>query len=584
MIRQPIIVVMGHVDHGKTTLLDKIRNTAIAAKEAGQITQHIAASEVPIDAINKICGPALKNSSAKITIPGLLFIDTPGHEAFTNLRRRGGNVADIAIVVVDVSQGFEPQTIEAIEILKEYKTPFVVAANKVDLITGWHSTKSSSIVESIKQQAQYVSAELDNRIYKVVGSLSELGFSSERFDRIKDFQKELAIVPISAKTGEGIAELLMVVTGLAQRFLEMELNIEVKGPGRGSILEKHEITGLGTTIDVILYDGTLHVNDSIAFATQNGIARAKVKALLKPKPLHEIRESTSNFLYVDEVNAASGVKISGTGLDDAMPGSLVIQTTDPNYESQIAQEIQDVFMGDGSGVVLKADSIGSIEAISKLLKSDGFKIAKKAIGDVTKRDVIDMFTMSAADPTSAAILAFNVSIDADAQEASQASNVTILQNNVIYGLIDDYKKFVERRQHDVKQKVESAIMFPGMVEVVPNACFRASHPAIFGISVLSGRVKPGYLMMSDNGIVIGRIKEMQNDKAPLDSAKKGDSVAVSMDEPTFGRQVRDGQIMYTRVTDSDEKLLKGEFANLISDEEKDLLARINEIKKSAKLK
>jgi translation initiation factor 5B len=584
MIRQPIIVVMGHVDHGKTTLLDKIRNTAIASKEAGQITQHIAASEVPIDAINKICGPALKGSAAKITIPGLLFIDTPGHEAFTNLRRRGGSVADIAIVVVDVSQGFEPQTIEAINILKEYKTPFVIAANKIDLITGWHNTKLGSVMEALKQQPPYVSSELDNRVYAIAGRLSELGFSSDRFDRITNFQKELAIVPLSAKTGEGIAELLMVVTGLAQKFLEMELNIEVHGPGRGSILEKHEVTGLGTTIDVILYDGALHVNDNIAFATQNGIAIAKIKALLKPKPLHEIREATSNFLYVDEASAACGVKISGTGLDDAMPGSLVIQTTDPDYGSQIEQELEDVFKGDGAGVALKADSIGSIEAISKLLKSDGFKISKKAIGKVTKRDVIDVFTSSASDPAGAAILAFNVGVDQDALEASQASNVTILENKIIYTLIDDYKRFVEQRQHDIKKRMESSIMFPGMVEVVPNTCFRVSHPAIFGISVLQGRVKPGYLLMGESGTIVGRIKGMQNDKAPLDLAKKGDSIAISMDEPAFGRQVRDNQVLYTRLSDSDEKMLKGEFSNLISDEEKALLEKIKSIKALARSK
>ncbi len=584
MIRQPIIVVMGHVDHGKTTLLDKIRNTAIASKEAGKITQHIAASEVPIDAINKICGTAIRGSSSKLTIPGLLFIDTPGHEAFTNLRRRGGSVADIAIVVVDVSQGFEPQTIEAINILKEYKTPFVIAANKIDMITGWHNTKLGSVMEALKQQPQYVATELDNKVYAIAGRLGELGFSSDRFDRITNFQRELAIVPISAKTGEGIAELLMMVTGLAQKFLEMELNIEVKGPGRGSILEKHEVTGLGTTIDVILYDGTLHVNDNIAFATQNGIATAKIKALLKPKPLHEIREATSNFLYVDEVSAACGVKISGTGLDDAMPGSLVIQTSDPNYDSQIEQELEDVFKGDGSGVVLKADSIGSIEAISKLLKSDGFKISRKAIGKVTKRDVIDVFTASASDPAMAAILAFNVGMDQDALEASQASNVTIIEDKIIYTLIDDYKKFVDRKQHDIKKRVESSIMFPGAIEIVPNTCFRASHPAIFGIDVLQGRIKPGYLMMSETGTVIGRIKGIQNDKAPLDMAKKGDSVAISMDEPTFGRQIRDGQVLYTRLSDSDEKMLKGEFSNLVGDEEKELLEKIKLIKANARLK
>jgi translation initiation factor 5B len=363
MIRQPIIVVMGHVDHGKTSLLDRIRSTAVAAKEAGGITQHIGASEVPIGVVEKVCGPMLKNMGVKITIPGLLFIDTPGHEAFTNLRKRGGSVADLAILVVDVSKGFEPQTIEAITILKEYKTPFIIAANKIDLITGWIPTKSKSLMEALGKQSASVQAALENTIFQLIGRISELGFNSERFDRIKSFQKELAIVPLSAKTGEGIAELLMVITGLSQRYLEMRLNIEVKGPGKGTILEKKEVRGLGTTIDVILYDGSLNTNDTIAFATASGVGTAKIKALLKTKPLQEIRESSSAFGNVESVSAASGVKISGTGLEDALPGSPVVQVTSGDYSDDIKAEVSSIFKADKEGVVLKTDCMGSLEAL-----------------------------------------------------------------------------------------------------------------------------------------------------------------------------------------------------------------------------
>ena len=582
MIRQPIIVVMGHVDHGKTALLDRIRNTAVASREAGGITQHIGASEVPIGVIESICGPMLKSMGTKVTIPGLLFIDTPGHEAFTNLRRRGGSVADLAILVVDITKGFEPQTVEAVNILKEYKTPFIIAANKIDLITGWINSKSRSFIESLKTQREEVRRELENRIYDMIGRVSELGFTSERFDRVRNFQKELAIVPLSAKTGEGIAELLMMVTGLAQRFLEMKLSIEVKGPGRGSILEKKEVRGLGTTIDVILYDGSLRTGDTIAFAADGSVATAKIKAMLKPRPLQEMRESASRFFYVEEAHAASGIKISGTGLEGAMPGSPVVQVTGGDYAGLISSELGEVFRTDSEGVVLKADSIGSIEAISRLLDSEKVRVSKKGLGNVTKRDIIDAFSQMQANPAYSAVLFFNVSADGDALEAAHDSGVRMIGGDVIYKLIDDYKLFAEERARSSARRMEERVVFPGSVEVLPNSCFRVSHPAIFGVGVLGGRIRVGCLLMNEVGEVVGKVKGIQTDKAPLESARAGDNVAISMDEPAFGRQVREGQVLYTRVTDDDERLLKGELSHLVSEAEMDLLDRIIAIKRSAR--
>jgi len=578
MIRQPIIVVMGHVDHGKTSLLDKIRNTAIANKEAGGITQHIGASEVPIDVIKKICKSILSTFKINITIPGLLFIDTPGHEAFTNLRKRGGSVADLAILVVDITKNFEPQTYEAIEILRQYKTPFIVAANKIDLITGWRPNNNESFAETITKQQPNVVSELDNRIYEIIGKLSELGFNSERFDRVKDFQREVVIIPVSAKTGEGIPELLLYATGLAQRFLEKRISIEVNGPGKGSIIEKKEEKGLGTTIDVILYDGTLKVNDTIAFATSTGIGLSKIKALLKPKPLQELRESSSKFYYVDSVSAASGVKISGTGLEDALPGSLVLSTDYPNYENEIKAEIADLFATERKGIILKADSIGTIEAISKLLAGIGVSISKKGLGNVTKRDVLDAYAMRAIDPYSAVVLSFGVKIDEDALREAEATDITIINENVIYKIIDEYKEWLENEKKKARENAERSLIFPGMIKVIPNTCFRVSHPAIFGVEVLAGKIRPSYLLMNKNGNIVGKIREIQDNGVTLQEAKKGDKVAISMDEVTFGRQVKEEDILYTHVNDESERLLRQKFSDLLNNEEKELLTVISEIK------
>ncbi len=585
MIRQPIITVMGHVDHGKTSLLDKIRNTATASREAGGITQHIGASEVPIDVVKKICGPLLSKMGATITIPGLLFIDTPGHEAFTNLRKRGGSISDLAILVVDITKNLEPQTYEAIDILKQYKTPFIVAANKIDLITGWRKQETYSFIESISKQTKDVQEQLEAKLYSLVGTLSEAGFQSERFDRVGDVTKELSIVPLSARTGEGVAELLMYATGLSQRFLEKRLDIDPNEPGVGGIIEKKEEKGLGITLDVILYNGTLHANDTVAFATSSGISTAKIRALLRPKELQELRESSSKFYYVDFVSAAAGVKISGSGFDDALPGSLIISTKSPTYEQDIKSELQEVFTTDKAGIILKADTIGSIEAISKLLGSIDVKISKKSLGKITKRDVLDAFAMRATDAHNAVILAFNVGIEDEAVQESQATGISILRADIIYKLIDDYKEWIADEKKRERDLLEKTLVFPGKIHILPNSAFRISHPAVFGIEVLSGRLRPGYMMMKENGEMVGKIKEIQDNGVGKQEAKKGDNVAVSIDGITFGRQIHDDNILYTYISSDEIRALKFRHADLLSDDDKamlEVLAQINRDSKNEK--
>ena len=203
-IRQPIVCVLGHVDTGKTLLLDRIRKTTVQAREAGGITQHIGASFFPVETIKKLIGPLLSTLKGEIRIPGLLIVDTPGHEAFTNLRKRGGSVADIAILVIDILKGFEAQTLECIEILKARKTPFIVAANKIDRIPGWKAHNSTPFMKSYSNQGSYVREELDNKLYEIMGTFSRHGFNTDRFDKIKDFTKNIALIPTSAKTGEGL--------------------------------------------------------------------------------------------------------------------------------------------------------------------------------------------------------------------------------------------------------------------------------------------------------------------------------------------------------------------------------------------
>ncbi|MCX6777645.1 MAG: translation initiation factor IF-2 [Candidatus Micrarchaeota archaeon] len=576
MIRQPIVAVLGHVDHGKTSLLDAIRKTSVQKRESGGITQHIGASEVPAETIREICGPLLEQLKIEVKIPGLLFIDTPGHVAFTNLRKRGGSIADIAVLVIDIMQGIQPQTREAMEILKEFKTPFIVAANKVDMIDGWKA-KGGSFFASFAQQNEIVRTRTEDKFYALVGRLHDYGFEAERFDRVEDFTKTVAIIPTSATKGEGIPELLISLTGLSQKYLGKRLDIEVSGPGKASILEVKEEKGLGNTIDVVLYDGTLKRNDLVVFGTANGASSTKIRALLKPKPLDEIRDPREKFDYVDEAYAAAGVKIFAPGLQDALAGSqlLVAEGNEEELKLKISQEIKSLFVNTGgAGVILKTDALGSLEAITKMIEKEGIKIRKAEIGKITKLDVVEASAVRAENEFLGVILAFNVSAHEEADEEAKRLKVPIMHEKVIYQLIDGYKEWVRKEKEREKTTAFASLVLPGKFKVLRGCCFRMSKPAIFGVEILRGIIKPDYEVVNSENKFIGKIKAIQDKKESLPEAKKGMQIAVSMNEPTIGRQVCEDDVLYVRVPKSHRKILLEKFAENLTDEEKALLEEI----------
>jgi len=580
VLRQPIVTILGHVDHGKTTILDSIRSTTIAAREAGAITQHIGASEVPLSVIQERCKPLSKIMNVKLTIPGLLFIDTPGHAAFTNLRKRGGNIADIAILVVDITQGFQPQTIEALEILKEYKTPFVVAANKIDLITGW-KTRSSCFLESAKFQMNNVMDDLDSKIYTLVGELSKYGFQADRFDRITDFTKTIAIIPISAKTQEGLPELLMVISGLAQKFLESQLKLS-EGPGKCNIMEVKFEKGLGVTADIILYDGVIRKGDTIIFATKSGIKTTKIRGLLKPKPLVEMRDTkgaTDRFIYVDEVHAASGVKIFAPELEDALPGSSLYVVWNDNdidkIKAELENELKEILIKtENIGIIIKADTLGSLEAIIKMLEIEKVKIRKADVGPVSKTDILEADSIRKQDRYSGIILAFNVAVDPALEEEAKQKGFPIIKSNIIYSLLDQLKEWREQEKIKEQQEAMQEYVFPAKVKFLPGYSFRSNKPAIFGIEVLIGRIKQGDTLMKEDGTEIGTIKSIQVEKQSRTELKAGEQAAISMDEPTIGRHIFEGEVYYTKVPLKDALTLQNKYKQFLTGQELDLLDHI----------
>ncbi len=567
-IRQPIICVLGHIDTGKTLLLDKIRESTVQAREAGGITQHIGASFFPLDTLAKICGPLLEELKGAVEIPGLLVIDTPGHEAFANLRRRGGAVADIVILVIDVLKGFEAQTHEIMEILKARKTPFLVAANKVDRIPGWKSQSEHPFLRSYKAQDPYVQQDLDERLYTIIGTFSKLGFSANRFDNISDFTKTAAIVPTSAKTGEGIPELLAVLVGLTQQYLQARLQV-TKGPAKGTVLEVREETGLGMTINLIIYDGVLERGDTVVVGGKEEPIVTKVRAALLPKPLDEIRDPRDRFTSVEEVSAAAGVKIAAPDLENALAGApvYVVPSQDrlQEYVEIVSEEVERIRIAtDTEGVVLKTDALGSLEAIADSLRRNEVPIRLADVGDVSKRDVMEAVVVKEKEPFYGVVLAFNVKTLPDAEEEAEDRGVQIFQHNIIYHLIDEYLGWVKREKEAVFRKEFERLVKPGKIKILPGYVFRRAKPAIVGIEVLAGHIEPKYSLVREDGEPVGEIKQIQDRGEAISQAEVGREVAISIDKPIVGRHIHEKDMLYVRVPEADAKALLKKFPDRLS--------------------
>ena len=537
-IRSPIVSVLGHVDHGKTTLLDYIRGSTIADKEAGGITQHIGATEIPNDTIEEICGSFISRLTIKDLIPGLFFIDTPGHAAFTSLRKRGGALADLAVLIVDINDGFKPQTFEALNILKMYKTPFIVVANKIDMIFGWETHEGVSFKESFEQQAPSVKQELDTKVYEIVGTLHKEGFQSERFDRISNFASQISIIPISARSGEGIIEVLAMLLGLAQEYLTEQLEINEDAPAKGTVLEIKEETGLGLTIDSIIYDGVLRTNDEIALMTSsNEVLTTKIRSILRPLPLEEMRDSKKKFKKVDEVVAAAGIKIAAPNLDDVVSGSpLRVLSDEEDVEAELLRELEDITVDtDDEGLFVKADTLGSLEAVVHLLKEMEIPIRSAEIGDVNKRDVIDASIAKEENIEHGVIIAFNVKIHPKAEVDLNNSGVKLFKGDVIYQITEDYEAWVLERKEAQKKQWLDAIIKPAKFMIIPKLIFRQSKPAICGIEVEAGTVKQGYAVMNANGDYVGTIASMEDKGETLTAISRGQRVAMAINDAVAGK-------------------------------------------------
>ncbi len=577
IIRAPIACILGHIDHGKTSLLDYIRGTVVQQREAAGITQHIGASYFPTEDIKEFLRKSKQEFAEKeIKLPGLLIIDTPGHAAFMNLRKRGGAVADIAILVIDVTAGTMPITWESVRILRERKTPFIIAANKIDRISGWKSIKDADFLDTYNKQSTHVQEFLDEKLLLIMGNFLEEGFKGiDRYDKIKDFTKKIAIVPTSAKSGEGISTLLMILMGLVQQYLTKNLKFS-EGSAKGVVLEVKKEKGYGKTIDVLIYDGIIKKGDEFIVGGLEGPIKSKVRALLAPKPLDEIRDPRQKFDNKDIVSAAAGIKILSPHLEDVVAGSPFRGISNPSEEDTIYKEIEAEVEGiriktEKAGVVLKTDTLGSLEALENHFTKNGVKISIADVGPIKKEDIINANIVNDFDPYSAVVLGFNVSILPEAKEQAYIDNIRIFTNNVIYRLLEEYIEYAEIRRAEDTAKELGELILPAKLKMFPEYIFRNSNPAVFGVNVECGTLKPKVLLITDKGKKVGRVHQIQDKGQTVEKADKDNEVAISVRGIEIGRDINKDEILYVNVPESHVRQLMAKFLNELTSDQKDAL-------------
>ena len=604
--RQPIVSVLGHVDHGKTSLLDMVRSigsqrqASVMDREAGGITQHIGATEVPADVLNDTCSAMLGGKNFKS--PGLLFIDTPGHHSFASLRNRGGSVADIAVLVVDIMEGLQPQTIESLNILKETRTPFVIAANKVDRLHGWRCEQGRSFVESIRNQRDDVKALFEDRYWKLLGKFSEHGFNLERYDQIRDFRQNVALVPMSAKEGEGLQDLLAVTVGLAERFLEDRLT-DTLGAAQGTVLEMRDEVGMGKTVDVILYRGQLKVGDTIMLAGQDGPFTTHIKGLKRPQGMAEMRDAGKRWVNFDSVEAACGVKIVAPNLESTIAGTT-LHLANTEEEAVVAQEAireewREIFNAmpvmcsscnaifarsafvehtskgecrgaeeDRTGVVIKADTVGGLEALAFELHQRNIPVRQATVGPVNKKDLL--LASTANDPLQRVILGFSTKAntsDVAQQLDDEEATVKFISGPIIYHIMDEFEAWQEATRTALEEEQREALVYPGRVLFLKDHTFRGKGPAIVGMRVLGGRVHVGQRLMKLDGTPVGQIKSLRTRSSEdVKEAMQGEEVAVAVQGPTVGRHIEELDEFYVDVPERHVKRLRSVDLSPIEEE------------------
>ena len=567
-IRQPIVTVCGHVDHGKTSLLDSLRGSSVQSHEAGGITQKISFTLFPKEKLKSAC-PLIEKTGINLDIPGFLFIDTPGHAAFTNLRKRGGSLADLAILVIDINEGIKPQTAEVIQILKHNKTPFVIALNKVDNISGWRK-RDDDFKKNISMQGINTKQSFDEKYMTLIGSLSAHGFESDLFYNILDFTKKIALVPISAKTKEGLPELLFVLCGLSQKYLSERLVLGKEAKGVMLEVKKEKSTNY---VEAILYDGELGKKDEIAISTFSGDF-----ILSKIRVLEEIEPLSFKFKPKEKVHAATGLRLQLTEKEEILSGMpFVSYNGDKEKIKEIfKKEISENIKTEKQGIIVKADSLGSLEALLVLLKQANIPVMKAGIGEIGKSDITAAKANMKINELDAIVAGFNVGIQEEAKEL--IGNIKVMTEEVVYKLIDNLSLFRNEKRMKIEKDRLMGMSTICKMRILPQHIFRNTKPAIFGVRIEGGKLIQNLVLIDNDGKKVGRVRNIQSNQKPVREATEDMEVAVSVSGANFERGLKGKELLYSLVTDNQLKVFE-KNRDLLSSKELSILNEIKEIKK-----
>ncbi|CAO3699395.1 unnamed protein product [Rhizopus stolonifer] len=598
-LRSPICVILGHVDTGKTKLLDKIRQTNVQEGEAGGITQQIGATYFPSEAIEKKTAVLGEKQVEKMKVPGLLVIDTPGHESFTNLRSRGSSLCNIAILVVDIMHGLEPQTLESIRLLRDRKTPFIVALNKIDRLFQWQATPDNSFLDSLAKQKPSVQQEFETRVQQTLLAFAEQGLNAQLYYKNKNFAKYVSLVPTSAHTGEGIPDMLNLLINLTQSRMSDKLMYVTEL--ECTVLEVKVIEGLGTTIDVVLVNGWLHEGDRIVVCGLNGPIVTQVRALLTPQPMRELRIK-SQYVHHKSVKAALGIKISAPDLEKAIAGSRLLVVGPDDDEEDLKDEVMSDLTNlmssidrTGHGVWVQASTLGALEALLEFLRTSKIPVSGINIGPVHRKDVVKASVMLEKAREYAVMLCFDVKVDKEAEELAEDLGMKVFTAEIIYHLFDRFQEHFAAIAEQKRKDQADSVVFPCVLKMVPRAIYMKRDPILMGVDVIEGTLRLGtpICVVKTNPetqvkevITLGKITSMEQNHKPVEAVKKGQAgagVAVKVEcasyetPKTYGRHFDDGDEFYSKITRQSIDILKESFRNDVSKEEWGLVVKLKKI-------
>ncbi|KAF9209286.1 hypothetical protein BGZ49_005350 [Haplosporangium sp. Z 27] len=595
-LRSPICCILGHVDTGKTKLLDKIRQTNVQEGEAGGITQQIGATYFPLETIKAKTAVLNKDGSKVYKLPGLLVIDTPGHESFTNLRSRGSSLCNIAILVVDIMHGLEPQTLESLKLLRDKKTPFIVALNKVDRLFGWKAFPDNSFVDSLSKQSVAVQREFETRKDGVITEFQENGLNATLYYDNRNLGKYVSLVPTSAHTGEGIPDMIMLLVELTQtRMSERLMYISEL---ECTVLEVKVIEGLGTTIDVVLSNGVLREGDRIVVCGLNGPIATNVRALLTPQPLKELRVKSS-YVHHKEIKASMGVKIAAPDLEKAIAGSRLMVVGPDDDEDEMMDEVMSDLKTlltsidkSGQGVCVQASTLGSLEALLEFLRVSKIPVSGINIGPVHKKDIMRASTMLEKSKELACLLCFDVKVDKEAEQMAEDMGIKVFKADIIYHLFDQFTAYHNKLTEERRKDQAPSAVFPCILKMVPGAIFNKKDPIIIGVDVVEGVMKTGTPLCVINVdpetkakeiVYLGKITSMEQNHKQVEMVKKGNSgggvaikieCAVYENAKTFGRHFNEQSEFYSQISRESINILKESFRNDLSKEEWALVVKL----------